>query len=106
MLDGSIFFNMAYAQDEPDWTEFTRLEVSGCRDDADESTEDETHIIPMIPAKRAEFFTVYGIRPDETSEAVTDCPDAVILLHVAATLGRRSGLPVLLHPSLGDLPCL
>ncbi len=82
---------------EPDWSRYTRLEVSGSKDH-DGETE------AMVYATDAEFFTVYGRLPSFEVEPVTDCYDAVTLLAVAAELGFRSKLDVLLHPTLFDTP--
>lgn len=84
---------------EPDWSRYTRLEVSGSKDKRGRTEA-------MVFAHDAEFFTVYGRLPSFEVEPITDCYDAVTLLAVAAELGYRSELEVFLHPTLCDTPPL
>lgn len=80
---------------EPDWSRYTRLEVSGSKDKCGKTEA-------LVCARDAKFFTIYGRLPSFEVEPITDCYDAVTLLEVAAELGHRNTLGVFLHPSLSD----
>lgn len=105
-MANALLFNCCTDHAEPDWTRFAWLELAGCRDANEGAGEDgETCIEGLQAAKDAEFFTVYGRfpEPDGTCEAITDIRDARIALAVAGELAFRSGLPVIVHPSLSGL---
>ena len=88
-------YNLCKGNKEPDWSRYTRLEVSGSKDHGGKAKA-------MVYAHDAEFFTVYGRLPSFEIEPITDCSDAISLLAVAAELGHRSRLEVFLHPTLFD----
>ena len=88
-------YNLCADTKEPDWSRYTRLEVSGSKDH-----EGETEA--LVFAHDAEFFTVYGRLPSFEVEPIANCADATSLLAVAAELSYRSRLEVFLHPTLFD----
>lgn len=95
-------YNCCTRHEAPDWSQFTQLELAGCRDESE--TPDETCTVGLQSASTAEFFTVYGRfpEPDGTCEAITDITDALDALAVAGELARISGLPVIVHHSLAE----
>ena len=88
-------YNCCEGNREPDWSRYTRLEVTGSKDHNGETEA-------MVFAHDAEFFTVYGRLPSFEVEPIADCADATSVLAVAAELGYRSRLEVFLHPTLFD----
>ena len=78
-------------QEEPDWSRYTQLEVSGSKRSGDV-------LRVMVSAAAAEFFTVYGQLHDAHFEVVTECKKSE-LESVIAELGKQSNINVLLHKS-------
>lgn len=75
---------------EPVWSDFTAFELVGFYRDG--STE--------IDARQATFFAVFGRRRDGFRVSISTTQGAVNALHLAAAIGRRSGIPVSVHSSL------
>lgn len=96
MADAAALYNCQVNNAEPDWSRYERLELAGCRN------ESPFNIVGLLPAREADFFTVYGRfpEPDGTCEAITDATDAKAALSVAGALALRSGLPLIVSPSL------
>lgn len=86
-------FNCCEGEREPDWRCYTGLELSGCKDHRGETEA-------MVPVAEAEFFTVYGRRFYGCAEAITDCSTSGDALAIGAELVCRSGLALIVHPSL------
>lgn len=92
-------FNCCTESQEPDWSQFTHLELAGCVNENDDD-DDETHINGNQSSADAEFFTVYGRDKEGLAEAITDIDDARRALQVAAALAYRSGLTCRVATSL------
>lgn len=86
----ALLFNCCTGYAEPDWSAFDCLELAGCRN-AGPAGADETETASAT-AREAEFFTVYGRRPDGEAEAITDIHEPREALNVAARLAVRSCL--------------
>lgn len=93
-------FNCCTGNGEPDWSQFDRLEIGGCVSDPDE----EGQTIGGQSANQAAFFTIYGRfkEPDGTCEAITDVQLAIDALEIAGELSMRSGLSVVVAPTLAN----
>lgn len=94
-----ILFNCCTRLQEPDWTLFKAIQVSGCIDAGDCIEAGQT-------AAAAEFFGIYGLHHSGEAEAITDTRVGADLAEaevIAAALSARSGLPIELHPALKDL---
>lgn len=91
-------FNCCTDGAEPDWREFTVLQIGGCRMDPD----DDGVVDGGQDRASTEFYTVYGINPDGEALAITDLPNADLdqAKAVADTLSGLSGLSVELHCAL------
>jgi hypothetical protein len=85
MLFNDVLFICCTNHAEPDWTQFKQLFLGGCVDD-DGAT------IGNIAREDAEFFTVYGRKPDGEAEAIADITDYDLAVQVLAHLGKLSGL--------------
>lgn len=79
---------------EPRWSDYARLELVGCVDDP----VSPGHTVPGWLATDAEFFTIYGRKPDGDTDPITDVQDPRMAIHVAATLAAQSGLDVVVYP--------
>lgn len=107
--DGATLFNCCTDNAEPDWSQFLRLEIEGCRNDGNPAPDHETSIRAGQSGRTAEFFTIYGRqKPDAAgfmvADAITDCRDALEAIRVAAILAARSKLPMIFASALIDLP--
>ena len=107
--DGATLFNCCTDNAEPDWSQFLRLEIEGCRNDGNPAPDHDTSICAGQSGRTAEFFTIYGRhKPDAAgimvAEAITDCRDALETIRVAAILAARSKLPMTFATALIDLP--
>lgn len=88
-MDAATLFNCCTDHAEPDWLQFTDLEIGGCitiRENAEEWTEGGQ------TRADAEFFTVYGRLKDGGCEAITDCPTFESALAAANALCDLSSL--------------
>lgn len=97
-MDPEILFNCCTRLQEPDWTQFKAILVSGC-------IERRDHIDPGQDLARTEFFGIYGIHHSGEAEAITDTRLGADLAEaevIAAALAARSGLPIELHPALQE----
>ncbi|KAB2666038.1 hypothetical protein DEA98_10110 [Brucella pseudogrignonensis] len=92
-------FNCCTDYKEPDWSQFTHLELAGCVNENDPDAG-ETCINGNQPSQEAEFFTVYGRDKEGLAEAITDIDDALSALQVAAALSYKSKLACHVAPSL------
>ncbi|MGQ3044140.1 MAG: hypothetical protein ACT6R7_16480 [Brevundimonas aurantiaca] len=93
-----ILFNCCTRLQEPDWTQFKAIHISGCIDGGE-------YIEAGQPAASAEFFGIYGIHHSGEAEAITDTTAGADLAEaevIAAALSARSDLPVELHPALKE----
>lgn len=63
-------FNCCTELAEPDWNEFTSLEIGACRIEIDETGAEWT--AGGLSRDDAEFFTIYGRNQDGEAEAITD----------------------------------
>lgn len=97
-VDSAVLFNCCTDGAEPDWRDFTVLQIGGCRMDPDgdgavDGGQDQAS---------TEFYTVYGINADGEALAITDLPDADLdqAKAVADTLSGLAGLSVELHCAL------
>lgn len=107
--DGATLFNCCTDNAEPDWSQFLRLEIEGCRNDGNPAPDHDTSIRAGQSGRTAEFFTIYGRqKPDAAgimvADAITDCRDPLEAIRVAAILAARSKLPMVFAPALIDLP--
>lgn len=92
-------FNCCTEAKEPDWSQFTHLELAGCVNENDDD-DDETCINGNQSAEQAQFFTVYGRDKEGLAEAITDIDDARRALQIAAALSFRSCLTCRIATSL------
>lgn len=93
-----ILFNCCTDFKEPDWRQYTHLELAGCRDD-DGQTD------ALVSAAQAQFLTVYGRLPSGEVEPITDIngnwkANGGHVLHLCATLSLKSRLTLMIHGSL------
>lgn len=97
-VDPAVLFNCCTDGAEPDWREFTVLQIGGCRMDPD----DDGVVDGGQDRASTEFYTVYGINADGEALAITDFPNADLdqAKAVADTLSGLSGLSVELHCAL------
>lgn len=84
-------FNCCTAYAEPKWTDFTALELGGCRSEVDETGDEYTS--GCLQREEAEFFTVYARDHEGLAEAITDIPQFFAGCLIMAELSRISGLP-------------
>ncbi|MBB4092421.1 hypothetical protein HGG72_08275 [Ochrobactrum pecoris] len=84
-------FNCCTDYKEPDWSQFTHLELAGCVNENDPE-DNETYINGNQSGGVAQFFTVYGRDKEGLAEAITDTDDALYALRAAAALAYRSKL--------------
>lgn len=89
-------FNCCMDLKEPDWKDFTNLELGGCVDAAGEGP-DETCIEGGESREHAQFFTVYGHLSVGGCEAITDSDAFDDAQAVAARLCELSGLTLIIH---------
>ena len=97
-LTPADLFNCCTNYAEPKWADFTRIEIGGCVMSASLGEEVVQGGVAFASAK---FFTIYGREHDGTALAITDCPDALTALRVAAHLWAVSGLPFTFYASEG-----
>lgn len=87
MFEGQNY-NCCTNDQEPDWTQFTNLELGGCIEEEDCTTGG-------IDREEAEFFTIYGRLKEGGCEAITDVVDNVeVAISVAEEHSKRSKLPL------------
>ncbi|MDI6625899.1 MAG: hypothetical protein QME55_14300 [Brevundimonas sp.] len=97
-IDPAVLFNCCTDGAQPDWRDFTVLQIGGCRMDPD----GDGAVDGGQDRANTEFYTVYGINADGEALAITDLPDANLdqAKAVADTLSGLSGLSVELHCAL------
>jgi hypothetical protein len=94
-MDNRTLFNCCTNNAEPDWSQFTNLELAGCRDVA-EAGDDSTWIESGFTADEAEFFTIYGRDVEGCCEAITDIQGTFCEAEVIARfLSSLSGLDLI-----------
>lgn len=77
-------------------SKYVSLEIAGC-------VEHPDHTEGLVPADRAEFFTVYGLDAEGMAHALVDLEpgrDVRQALAFARALAAPVGIPVALHRSL------
>lgn len=87
----ATLFNCCTEHMEPNWSEYQRLQLSGCMTEGDEYT------VSGVAAHHAEFFGIYGVDHEGMSMAITDTHCGASLEEGKALLERLSivsGLPI------------
>jgi len=98
-------FNCCEHYAEPNWRDFTSLQLLGCKAIAPqegsldmqavalrEFLNDGKYVLQGLGRDRAEFFTVYGIREGSHAQAITSINELASAAMVLKELARRSGL--------------
>lgn len=83
-------FNCCTELAEPDWNEFTSLELGACRTEIDENGGEWT--AGGLSRDDADFFTVYARNRDGEAEAITDIDTYLGACLILAELARISDL--------------
>lgn len=104
-MKGDIYFNCCTGCREPDWRQFSNLELGGCCTSSRSSVDARTGAITTDSwtdggqsLEESDFFTVYGRFHDGSVEAITDInrvnenDPAALARKIAAELEKRSGL--------------
>lgn len=84
-------FNCCTGHMEPDWSQYRRLQLSGCK------TEDGEYTVSGTTEADAEFYGIYAIDHDGMAMAITDTRNGASLEEGRALLDRLSlvsNLPV------------
>jgi len=97
-------FNCCTDLAEPDWSDFSRLEIGACRQER--QGESDLWTVNAVDDAQATFWTVYGRRKADDAlsaecEAITDCNTREQAGKVAGILSARSGLPVFRKAVIG-----
>lgn len=88
-----ILFNCCENYSEPDWTQFTNLELGGCIDAAEEGSND-TVTEGGIDRHNAQFFSIYGRLVEGGCDVITDCLKFEDAECIGRELQKLSGLPL------------
>ncbi|MCM2294789.1 hypothetical protein NAC44_20900 [Allorhizobium sp. BGMRC 0089] len=92
-IQKKILYNCCHRANEPDWTQFSHLEIGGCVNLAEEGS-DETCVEGGYDRDDAQFFAIYGRYKTGHCEAITDCPTFEDACAVYLILQKKSGLPL------------
>jgi hypothetical protein len=95
----SILFNCMGGFNEPDWTQYTTLEIAPVMANADADGSTHCKSIPLYsdePLDKADFWSVYARELGGCALAITDAP-AERIAAVARKLRERSRLPLSIY---------
>jgi len=79
---------------EPDWSQYTQLEIRPVIDHADKDGQTHCEAISLDQSDLADFWSVYARQPSGEVDAITDSRSETTIHQIGQYLSTRSGLPL------------